>query len=942
MKKTLTPFALVGALVAPLVIAPNVAAEPVAWDKQDQSWLTQESAHFSISFRTGNEQDASRALNIAERVHTELLPFFKTAPNLKTQLVLVDDLDESNGSAIPVPYPQIRLYMSPPNESSSLSSNDEWMHTLIRHEYTHIMQMELGNGAVKGIRHVLGRHAFLFPHALTPTLLVEGLAVYLETNKALGYGRLQSNMFDMQMRMEVAQGQKSLKQVVSSAREQPFNTHYLYGAYFYEYLASTYGEKAIEDYMQDYSRKVIPYFFISGSAERAFGKDFITLWQDFEQYLGQKYAAQITSLETHAVIGQDIQTNPYPQITAPSELGLLVNLSNGEDRPVLSTLEQNSGDTQWKAVVNTKGIAALDVHPKAGIAASRAISYVDGRVTNDVFIYKNDSWTRITDHSRFQKVRWMPNGQQLITSRKVDGLSELWLIDAKADSHQEKLWQGKEEFVLGNYAVTADGSALIASLKRPQQGWNLERFDLATQQWQALTDTKAIESTPVILPDGRVMYSADYDGVYNIYVMDLNSGDVEQWTSEVGGAFDPQWQPGLGLVYQAYGSKGYALRKIQAPNAIERFNITSKQGRYNYPPAVANSVEKSQPEPYSALSTIYPRSWLPILSIDDQQSLVGVTTSGTDALNRHSYQVSASWDFSNSLANYNLQYEYDTRWLVSASRSYEFEKAKKGKDQYRISSEDNLAIQRMNIVNAFEDQLSLNAGAVWNHEAVESEPTNSGLKPFNSANEALVGLGVVFDNRERYLNVPGTGWGHYADLIVETNDAFKTDYQGQKYQAQWLGTWDLPSRMTLTARLGAGYADSEAKAFRLGGSNTAEEAIRFGRDTQALRGYGDNVQRGHRYFTQRLELESWLGRVEKNWDLYPVGLGDISGSVFVDSGAMWDSGQERKQLTGAGLQLTVEAKLGYNFILPVSFGYARGLDKTLGQDQFFVKLKSNF
>ncbi|MDO6496535.1 hypothetical protein [Photobacterium sanguinicancri] len=942
MKKTLTPLALVGALVAPMVVVSNVAAEPVAWDKQDQTWLTQDSEHFSVSFRNGHEQEASRALDIAERVHTELLPFFKTAPRIKTQLVLVDDVDVSNGWATPVPYPQIRLYMSPPDDVSSLASNDEWMHNLLRHEYTHILQMELGNGAVKGVRHVLGRQVFLFPHALTPTLLIEGLAVYLETNKTLGYGRLESNHFEMQMRMEIAEGQKSLNQVVSSARELPFNTHYLYGAYFYDYLATTYGEKAIENYLQDYSRKIIPYFLISGSAERAFGKDFLALWQDFEKYLDNKYSQQIAQLESTAVTGQDVQTSLFQQTTATSVHGLLVNQSNGEDRPQLSALTLKEGSPHWQGLSYTKGISAMDSHPSGGLAASRAISYADGRLTNDIFIYQEESWTRITDHSRFKKVRWMPNGQKLVTSRKVGGLSELWLVDAKADSQQEKLWQGTEGFVLGDYAIVADGSAIIATLKRPQQGWNLERFDLATRTWQALTDTKATESTPVMLDDGRVMYSADYDGIYNIYVMDLANGDVEQWTSEVGGAFAPQWQPELGLVYQAYGSNGYTLREMQSPKAISKFKIASKKGRYDYPPAVTNHVEKTQPEPYSALSTLYPRSWLPVLSLDDQQSLVGASTSGTDALNRHSYLVSASWDFSNNLANYNVIYQYDTRWIVSAQRSYEFEKALKGDDKYRITSEDDIAIQRTNIFNAFEDQLSLNAGVTWSHEGVESEPTNSGLKPFNSTNEALVGLGLAFDNREGYLNVPGTGWGHYADLIVETNEAFKTDYQGQKYQAQWLGTWDLPARMTLTARLGAGYADNDAKAFRLGGVNTAKEAVMFGRDTQALRGYDDNVMRGHRYFTQRLELTSWLGRVEKNWGLYPVGLGDISGSVFVDSGAMWDSGTERKQLTGAGLQLTVEAKLGYNITLPVSFGYARGLDSELGKDKLYVQLKSNF
>ncbi len=196
---------------------------------------------------------------------------------------------------------------------------------------------------------------------------------------------------------------------------------------------------------------------------------------------------------------------------------------------------------------------------------------------------------------------------------------------------------------------------------------------------------------------------------------------------------------------------------------------------------------------------------------------------------------------------------------------------------------------------------------------------------------------MTFDNREAYLNVPGVGWGHYLDVVAETNDLLDSDYEGQKYQAQWKGTWDLPGRTTLTARLGAGYADDDAKTFRLGGKDLFEESRLFGRDTQALRGgYDDSVQRGHRYATQRLVLETWLGRVERNWSLYPVGLGDLSGSVFIDSGAAWDSGEDRNQLTSVGAEFTFEAKLGYNLTLPVTLGYAHGLDSDQGKDEVYL------
>ena len=89
-------------------------------------------------------------------------------------------------------------------------------------------------------------------------------------------------------------------------------------------------------------------------------------------------------------------------------------------------------------------------------------------------------------------------------------------------------------------------------------------------------------------------------------------------------------------------------------------------------------------------------------------------------------------------------------------------------------------------------------------------------------------------------------------------------------------------------------------------------------------------------------MHTWLGRVERNWGLYPVGLGDISASVFIDSGAAWDSGQSRKQLTGAGTELTIEAKLGYSFTLPVTLGYAHGFDDKLGKDKFYIGITGTF
>lgn len=930
---------LLGMLVGAGLSSASLMAAPVGWDEEGKDWLSQQSEHFSVHFVDGHQQSAAKVLDIAERVRQEQLPYFQSAPVERTEIVLVDDFDFSNGWATPLPFAQIRLFMSPPEDGGDLATSDDWLHLLIRHEYAHIMHMELATGVPKVLQKIFGRQPFFFPHALTPSLLLEGLAVYLETNEELGYGRLQSSQYAMKMRMEVASGElKDLDQVAVADREWPLGYQYLYGAYFIQYLSQTYGEEKVQRFLMGYSRRIIPYFLINRTARQSFGKDFNALWLDFQIYLESEFTPQLAQLQQQSVVGKDLQQTPFLQVVSSSNHGLLVNRNNGEDRPEISLLNPQHGE--WQPLMASKDISDMSSHPQSGLAASRIIHYADGRSYNDLFIFRDGQWQQLTERQRFRKVRWMPDGRQLVASRKVAGISELWLLDVQTQKQEPvRLWRGDSDTVLGAFDISPTGKDLVAAVKRRQQGWNLEILDLDTNVWRALTDTKAAESSPSYLPDGRIIFSADYDDVFDIYVLDENNGQLEQWTRELGGALQPVWQPGFGLVYQAYDSQGYQLRYLPEPQALSTQNIDSLQDRYDYPPVIEQMVEKSEPEAYSPWSTLRPRNWLPVVYIDDARTQLGALTYGSDALGRHSYQLTATWDVDNELADVNLSYLYDNRWMAAISSSHSYDKLTfENNSGYRITRDDDFLLQRNHIVTAFEDQLSLHAGGVLDKESLVSQPDFSSMIAYRESNETLTGLALTFDNREGYLNVPGIGWGHYLDVVAETNALFNSDFEGQKYQAQWKGTWDLPGRTTLTARLAGGYADDEAKSFRLGGNDLFEEVRLFGRDTQALRGYDESVQRGHRYATQRLELKTWLARVERNWSLYPVGLGDLSGSVFVDSGAAWDTGEDRKQLTGVGAQITVEAKLGYNLTLPITLGYAYGLDNEQGKDEVYLTI----
>lgn len=941
MNRNLLALSIATSLALPL-ITPYSHATSVAWDKQDEAWQTQESEHFLIHFRSGHQVQAGRSLDIAEQVHKELTPFFGYQPKDKTEIVLVDEFDYSNGWATVIPYPQIRLYMSPPDEVNSLESNDEWLHLLIRHEYVHILHLEMGGGAPEFLRSVFGRNLLLYPHTLTPSMMLEGLAVYLETNQELGYGRLQGSSYPMEMRMEVASGKlKDLNQVVVASKHFPLGYQYLYGAYFVDYLVQRYGEEKVQNFLTDYSRRLLPFFLLNRTARNTFGESFEEIWPQFQDYLTERFTLEIEELEEQRVTGNALnQTVPFLQVTTTQADGrVLVNRRNGEDRNEIVSM---GSDSKPENVAPSKGIVAMDANGVSGIIASRLVHYADGRGITDLFWLNDGEWQRLTERERFRDVRWLPDGQKAIAGRKNDGFSELWLVSLSDEEPNQLVWRGEKNVVLGGFDVSPDGTRLIASVKRARDGWNIERLDLTTKEWQRITHTRSVENSPAFIDSETILYSADYSGVFDIYRLDLKTNEVAQLTREVGGAFAPDWSRELGLVYQSYDSQGYTLRTITSPNELNRFELQELIGSYQYPDPAPNPAQKSEVYDYSPWSSLRPRTWVPVYSLDENQSLAGLVTNGSDALGRHNYMVHLAWDTENDLGQYHFGYLYDNRWFASINRSHDFSTFKDGGiESKRIEQSDNALLQRNHIFNAFEDQFSLAAGLFWEKES-EVQAPDVVTTPYVEREETLIGLAATFDNRESYLNVMGVGWGHYLDVTAETNDLISSDYEGNKYQAQWRGTFDLPGRSTLSLRLAGGYSDEAAKRFRLGGSDKSDESALFGRETQALRGYDETVQAGNHYFTQRLEFTSWLARVERNWGLYPIGLGDVSATVFADSGSAWSNSGSYQALTGIGVSSTFEMKMGYNLTVPVTIGYANGLDKRLGKDQFFFSVSGDF
>ncbi|HZA35389.1 MAG TPA: hypothetical protein VE505_10700, partial [Vicinamibacterales bacterium] len=78
--------------------------------------------HFVIHYHQGEETLALRLSLIAERVHTDLTARMQHAPGGRTHIVLVDQADDPNGWATPVPYNLIEITAVPPAGAEAIGN----------------------------------------------------------------------------------------------------------------------------------------------------------------------------------------------------------------------------------------------------------------------------------------------------------------------------------------------------------------------------------------------------------------------------------------------------------------------------------------------------------------------------------------------------------------------------------------------------------------------------------------------------------------------------------------------------------------------------------------------------------------------------------------------------------------------------------------------------
>jgi len=726
------------------------------------------------------------------------------------------------------------------------------------------------------------------------------------------------------------------------------------------FLAERYGEEKLQEWIEEYSDNLLP-FFINTNAGQTLGKNLTPLWEEYQQWLRDRFQPQIDSIKAKGIkAGIKISADAYR-----TDSVRVVEKENGEEIYYVrnsgykrASLVHINTDGESEELFDLTGNADLDIHPQAGLLLTQNEYCNNYTVYKDIYRYdeENEELKRLTECGRYLFASWYPDGKQIVAVHHDAGQLALHLLDIDAQL-QEILWRSKNDEVVGQIDVSADGKNVVASVWRKGDGWNIELFNIKSKSWSKVTTGVSIAAYPQFTEQGNIVFSMEAEGVYNLYRYHVDSEKIdsertEQLTNLVGGAFQSSQAKENGAIYYTgYTAEGYAIYKLAADKLDDDSAFAPAPAFKNDSLEIIHyDVTDHQPQDYSALSNMYPRWWFPALLFTDQRSELGLTTAGSDALGIHNYLITASYDFKLDKPAAKLSYAYADRLFLAATRINEITLDTNG-EVSRVSNRSVASAVLAFPNNYIQSQSDLLFSVIYDNSS--DEELAAGVPPLEDFEDNLLGIAWLYNSANiNPLSISPID-GMNLRLVVEDSDVLNSDYSGQVYTLDWRQYIRTGRESLLAFRFVQGWGTDNPRRFELGGAGLNDNAVNivFGSSSQAvfdvrdypLRGYKE----GHQELTgRRMQLLSgeWrfpIERIEEGIMTPPIGIMQWFGNVFAEVGSGYQDSPDT-YYSSAGIELIADINIFYNLVLRTRAGYAHGFDSDIGDDLVYLKIGSSF
>lgn len=936
---------------------------PATFAKTDPSfsWNTLSSPHFLVHFHQGEEALAKRVVAIAEDVHTRLVPRMKSQPHERTNIVLIDALDDANGWATPFPYNLITLYITQPHGESIFGAGnyDDWMRLLITHEYTHIVQLDMVKSFPEVLQNIFGN--LYFPNMFQPVWLIEGLAVHEET-ELTGGGRNRSPASDMVLRMAVLENDfPDISHAANYTEKFPDGqVPYLFGGGFTGFIAKKYGREKLADLSLEYSGRWWP-FLVSGTARRTLGSNYSELWDEWKNELDVRYDADRQKVLAQGLSASRALTpngfnrggymNLAPAIS-PDGRRIAYAVTNADEHPAIHLMNMDGSDDRKLLDNTTASAQSISWRPDGkGFYFTRIERVRNANLYNDIYFYdlERRKETRLTRHLRARDPAPSPDGASLVFVVNRLGktrLATMALLPERTAHAGDINWLTDESYhQFETPRFSPDGRKIAVVVRQPDGYKDIWILDSRGNKIEELMHDRAIDGGAVWSADGSSIYfSSDRSGIFNLYVYDFNSKQISQVSNVLGGAFMPSVTPdGSAIVFANYSSRGFDIHVLDNKPAAWK-----AADSYRDPYPVMHYDEKAVSagqSSYNPLPTLYPHLWLPNFGYSSYSgTLGGLFTFGMDAVMRHNYTLSALYGPSKQRTWYDFNYIYDG-WFPSLKLRAQDIDASHAKlleqKQGFVAQKDYVERSRMLDASLTFPLLELDRQQAWSLGYRRKSVTGlSQVPPWISYDGAIPAQGRLASGRTSYLfnNAMTYGYsispedGRNIELGYEQLDKkLGSDFNLKKYSADWHEYIDFPfDHHVLLLRGYAGKSTGDViaqRAFQLGGDNPGDMTININDNNVYLRGYPVNRYRGQKAGLASAEYRFPVQNIEMGAGNTPFFFKRLHGAIFAEAGNAWDDVFQRKDMKrSVGAEARLDMTLAYFLPATVRLGIFKALD----------------
>ncbi|NPA68534.1 MAG: hypothetical protein GXO50_08000 [Chlorobi bacterium] len=525
-------------------------------------WMEINSEHVKVIFDKGLEKQAAKVANFIDYLYPLETKTLKGNPR-KIPLIIYNNSTISNGFVGLRPW-RSAWYITPSQYAADLTTED-WFYTLGSHEFRHAVQYDKSNKYFTKLLSILtGQSGILTGQYSYPYWYFEGDAVCMETGLS-DKGRGRMPQFNMGIRTILLNNKKiSYDKAKFRSYKTFYPGHYNLGWLLTSYAREHYGANIWDKTLETSAKYSFwPYAF-SLALKYHTGLNEKQLYEKAMHDLDSAWTNKIKNLKIDSIeVINRAPKKSWTKYTEPvftDDNNILVKKSSMKSDITSFYIIDKNG--------NEKKIKATD----AGI-----ISAACGKITwarrypdirwqlrdySDIIIFdiKTEKEKRLTKKQKLFAPALSSDGKKIAAVEFTDEMKcALVIIDAETGKTINKFPANSNDF----YRTPSwnDNNDKVVLTRSNENGTALSIINTETGE---ITDILPVspENTgrPAFYKD-YILYNSPYNGIGNIYAVNINTKERFQVTSRKYGAYNPKVKDDE-MLFIDYSEEGYDIAKI--------------------------------------------------------------------------------------------------------------------------------------------------------------------------------------------------------------------------------------------------------------------------------------------------------------------------------------------------------------------------------------------